>query len=152
MTHASAMATPVIARRAADLKAFRISAEDTNYFACLFDPLADGVTFTMVVEIFDRGGATPPNSHTIAEESFFVLAGSGIAECDGQTMPIEAGDSFTLRPGSDHKVTNTGAGKLYCLTFMTPNEGFAELIRGGVPVALDPEDLDVLRGRRLLRQ
>lgn len=148
MTHSSAMTVPVVARRSAELQAFRIAAGDSNYFACLFDPLADGVSFTMVVEIFEKGGATPPNSHTVAEESFFVLAGEGIAECNGAVMPIEAGDSFTLRPGSEHKVTNTGAGKLYCLTFMTPNEGFAELIRGGIPVALDDEDRAVICGRR----
>ncbi len=143
----SAMRSPVIARRASALQAFRIAEGDTNYFACLFDPLADGVSFTMVVEIFEPGGATPPNMHSVAEECFFVLAGTGVAECDGAAMPIGPGDSFTLRPGSEHKVTNTGEGKLYCLTFMTPNEGFAELIRGGVPVTLDAADLAVIGGR-----
>lgn len=146
MTLTSSMASSVIARRAASLEAFRIAEGDSNYFACLFDPINDGVTFTMVVEIFDKGGATPPNSHSFAEECFFVLAGNGVAECDGAQMPIGPGDSFTLRPGSNHKVTNTGARKLYCLTFMTPNEGFAELIRGGIPVKLDEDDLSVLRG------
>ncbi len=141
------MTAAVVARRADALQAFRIAPGDSNYFACLFDPLADGTTFTMVVEIFEPGGATPTNSHCIAEECFFVLAGTGIAECDGASMPIAPGDSFTLRPGSDHKVVNTGPGKLYCLTFMTPNEGFAELIRGGTPLALDEADLAVLRGR-----
>ena len=39
----------------------------------------------------------------------------------------------------------TGAdGKLYCLTFMAPNEGFAELIRQGTPVELTAEDLTVI--------
>ena len=71
------MLSPVIARRAADLRGFRISPQDTNYFACLFDPLEDGVTFTLVVEIFEPGGRTPPNTHQAAEECFFVLAGSG---------------------------------------------------------------------------
>ncbi len=143
----SAMTSPVIARSARALQAFRIAPGDTNYFACLFDPLADGVTFTMVVEIFERGGATPPNMHTIAEECFFVLSGTGTAECDGALLPIQPGDSFTLRPGSNHKVTSTGPGKLYCLTFMTPNEGFAELVRGGTPVTLDADDLGVITGR-----
>ena len=73
------MATSWIAKCAADLQAFRISPTDTNYFACLLDPLADGVSFTMVVEIFEPGGKTPPNDHSIAEEAFFVLAGTGRA-------------------------------------------------------------------------
>jgi hypothetical protein len=42
------------------------------------------------------------------------------------------------------EIRNTGASKLYCLTVMTPNEGFAELIRAGEPVELDEEDLRVL--------
>ena len=141
------LASAVIARRADALQAFRIAEGDSNYFACLFDPVADGVTFTMVVEIFEQGGATPPNSHTIAEECFFVLKGTGVAECGGASMPIGPGDSFTLRPGAEHKVTNTGDGKLYCLTFMTPNEGFAEMIHAGIPVPLDAEDIAVITGR-----
>jgi hypothetical protein len=43
-------------------------------------------------------------------------------------------------------VENTGRTRLYCLTTMVPNEGFAELIRAGVPDRLDAEDLAVLEG------
>ena len=140
------MQAPVLARTAATLRAFRISPADSNYFACLFDPLADGVSFTLVVEIFEPGGATPPNTHAIAYESFFVLAGTGVALAGGQEMPIGPGDAFVLRPGVEHIVRNTGAGKLYCLTFMTPNEGFAELIRGGTEVDLTDADRAVIAG------
>ena len=42
---------------------------------------------------------------------------------------------------------NTGAGKLYCLALMVPDEEFAALIRGGTPVSLDDEDRAVLSGR-----
>jgi mannose-6-phosphate isomerase-like protein (cupin superfamily) len=141
------MKTPVIGKRAADLRGFRIAPTDTNYFACLLDPLADGVSFTLVVEIFEPGGKTPPNTHSAAEECFFVLAGEGVAAANGKTMPIGPGDCFVLRPGVEHVVENTGAKKLYCLTLMTPNEGFAELIRNGTPVDLAPEDIAVLTGR-----
>ncbi len=141
------MSAPVLARRADSLRGFRIAPGDTNYFACLFDPLADGVTFTLVVEIFEPGGRTPPNTHQVAEECFFVLAGTGKAYVDGQEMPLGPGDCFVLRPGVEHVVVNDGPGKLYCLTLMTPNEGFAELIRNGTPVDLAPEDIAVLTGR-----
>ena len=67
------------------VQAFRISPDDSNYFACLLDPLADGVSFTLVVEIFEPGGKTPPNTHAIAEEAFFVLAGTGRAIADGDS-------------------------------------------------------------------
>jgi len=138
----------VLLRRAGDWRAFRIAPADTNYFACLFDPVADAVDFTLVVEIFAPGGATPPNTHRVAHETFFVLAGEGVAEADGAAVPIGPGDALVLRPGVEHVVRNTGAGKLYCLTLMTPNEGFAELIHAGTPVPLDAEDLAVITGRR----
>jgi mannose-6-phosphate isomerase-like protein (cupin superfamily) len=143
MMHANA-----IARHARDLRGFRISPGDSNYFACLFDPLEDGVSFTLVVEIFEPGGRTPPNTHSVAEEAFFVLAGSGLAHADGKALPIGPGDALVLRPGVEHVVENTGPGKLYCLTLMAPNEGFAELIRRGTPVDLSSEDIAVISGER----
>jgi len=142
------MTLPAIAKHATDLQAFRISPGDSNYFACLLDPLADGVSFTLVVEIFEPGGKTPPNTHGIAEEAFFVLAGTGRAIAGPMTREIGPGDVLVLRPGVEHVVENTGAGKLYCLTMMTPNEGFAELIRGGTPVTLTDEDRAVIGGVR----
>jgi len=140
------MSAPVLARRAADLRGFRIAPGDSNYFACLFDPVADGVSFTLVVEIFEPGGRTPPNTHQVAEECFFVLKGSGKAYADGVEMLVGPGDAFVLRPGVEHVVVNDTAEKLYCLTFMTPNEGFAELIRSGIPVDLTAEDVAVIAG------
>ncbi|HZU63953.1 MAG TPA: cupin domain-containing protein [Novosphingobium sp.] len=133
-----------VARSVADVAAFRISPKDTNYFALLFDPEGDGIEPVCVVEIFNVGGRTPPNSHAIAHEFFYVLHGQGMAHCAGASRAIAKGDALMLRPGAEHVIENTGATRLYTLTFMVPNEGFAELIRAGEPVALDAEDLAVL--------
>ena len=127
-------------------KAFRISPNDTNYFVMLFDRQTDAIDNIFVIEIFNKGGATPPNEHAAAHEFFHVLHGEGVARCDGKVTSIRKGDSLLLHPGSEHVIENTGAGKLYTLTVMTPNEGFAELIRGGEPVQLDADDLRVLQG------
>jgi hypothetical protein len=43
-----------------------------------------------------------------------------------------------------HCIKNTGAGRLYALCIMVPNEDFSELIRSGIPTQLDAEDLQVL--------
>jgi mannose-6-phosphate isomerase-like protein (cupin superfamily) len=142
------MTRAAIARRAAELQGFRIAPDDSNYFACLFDPVADGVGFTLVVEIFAPGGRTPPNTHDAAEEAFFVLAGHGRAHAGDTVIDLAPGDALVLRPGVAHMIENTGPGKLYCLTFMAPNEGFAELIRRGTPVALTADDLAVIAGGR----
>jgi mannose-6-phosphate isomerase-like protein (cupin superfamily) len=130
----------------AKAKAFRISPKDTNYFVMLFDEQTDEIDNIFVIEIFKEGGATPPNEHAAAQEFFHVLHGEGVARCDGKVLAIKKGDSLLLHPGSEHVIENTGAGKLYTLTVMTPNEGFAELIRGGERVELDADDIRVLQG------
>ena len=136
----------------AQSKAFRISPTDTNYFVMLFDHESDRIDNIFVIEIFRPGGATPPNEHAAAHEFFHVLHGEGVARCDGKTLPIRKGDSLLLHPGSEHMIENTGAGKLYCLTVMTPNEGFAELIRSGQPVEVEADDIAVLQGRNVTDQ
>lgn len=138
----------LIVRRSGDYKAFQISPDDTNYMICIADPVADGdagIGFTAIVEVYRHRGKTPPNSHAVAHEMFYVLAGEGTATCDGESVDLAAGDAIVVPPGAEHVVENTGPGKLYTLTVMVPNEEFAELIHGGEPVALDDEDLAVLR-------
>nr|WP_154324434.1 cupin domain-containing protein [Pantoea sp. 201603H] len=130
----------------ADAQVFRISPQDTNYFAVLFDKQQDDIDNIFVVEIFTVGGATPPNAHVHAHEFFYVLQGEGVASCNGNEVVIGKGDALLLHPGNEHLIRNTGNGKLYTLTVMTPNEGFAELIRSGEPMTLDEEDLRVLSG------
>jgi mannose-6-phosphate isomerase-like protein (cupin superfamily) len=130
-----------------DYQAYRISPDDTNRLALVFDPTIAGMSLTYCVEIFDVGGKTPPNRHRVAVEMFFVLKGEGRATCDGKTVDITAGDSILVPPNGVHGVENTGSTRLYTLCIMVPNEDFAELIRSGMPVELDAEDLAVL-GRR----
>lgn len=127
-----------------DYQAFRISADDTNRLAIIFDTASANTSLTCCVEIFDVDGKTPPNRHQWAVEMFFVLKGEGMAVCDGKTMPIKAGDSLLVPPTGTHMIKNTGDSRLYTLTFMIPNEDFSELIRSGVPVELDEEDMAVL--------
>ena len=130
----------------AKAKAFRIGPNDTNYFAMLFDGEKDAIENVFLVEIFTKGGATPPNEHAGAHEFFYVLHGEGTARCGEDVMPIKKGDALLLRPGNEHVIENTGPGKLYTLTVMTPDEDFAKLIRSGQPVELDAEDVRVLTG------
>lgn len=133
-----------IAKPAQSYEAWRISPGDSNRLALIFDPVADGANFVAAVEIFDHGGRTPPNQHVVGQEMFFVLKGEGHARCDGRTVDVRAGDSLLLKPGTMHELENTGPGRLYCLTIMVPDDGFAALIRSGVRAELDAEDMDVL--------
>jgi mannose-6-phosphate isomerase-like protein (cupin superfamily) len=136
--------TNVSAKMAKSYEAWKISPSDTNRLALIFDPDADGANFVAAVEIFDRGGKTPPNKHAVGQEFFFILKGTGRAVCDGRAMDIGPGDSLLLKPGVEHALENTGDGRLYCLTIMVPDDSFTALIRNGTRVSLDEDDLAVL--------
>jgi mannose-6-phosphate isomerase-like protein (cupin superfamily) len=131
-------------RRARDCRVSRISSADTNKFVMTVDPVTDKAPFLSVVEIFETGGKTPLHHHDHAHEMFYVLEGSGRAHCGSVTYDMEKGDTLVLPPGMDHIVENVGAGRLYCLTVMVPNEGLAELIRAGMPMALDGRDQRII--------
>ena len=135
-----------IAKTPESLRAFKIGPQDTNYFACIADPISEGVPFTMLVEIYEPGGATPPNTHAKAFEHFFILKGTGKGYCDGMQVDLGPGASLLVPPGKEHIVENTGTDKLYALCTMVPNEGFAEMIHAGHPVELTAEDIAVLTG------
>ncbi len=128
-----------------DYQAYRISPESTNRLALVFDPISTRTSLTYCIEIFDVGGKTPPNRHQMAVEMFFVLKGEGVAMCDGKAVDIRAGDSVLVPPTGIHVIENTGIGRLYTLSIMVPNEDFAELIRSGISVELDEEDMAVLQ-------
>ena len=134
---------PVI-KSPSDYQAYRISPDDSNRLAIVFDPAMANSSLTCCVEIFDVDGKTPPNRHLFALEMFFVLKGEGRATCDGKTINIKAGDSLLVPATGTHLIENTGSERLYTLTIMVPNEDFAELIRSGTPVELDAEDMAVL--------
>ncbi|MGK7899862.1 MAG: cupin domain-containing protein [Hormoscilla sp.] len=128
-----------------DYHVFRISTTDRTRLAIVFDPKSSDFSLTYCIEIFDVGGKTPPNRHDMAVEMFFILKGEGLASCDGKKVPIQAGDSLLVPSTGTHLIENTGKERLYALCIMVPNEDFAELIRSGIPVELDEEDMRVLR-------
>lgn len=127
-----------------DLEAHRISPGDTVKMAVLSGP-ADGSGTTVVFEIWEPGGAQPPNSHPASVETFVVLAGTGHAYSDTHERPLQAGDVLILPAGSVHRIVNTSrTDRLYTITVMAPDDGFAALIERGPAAPLDPEDLAVL--------
>lgn len=140
------MMSAVIAKTPAQYEAWRISPGDSNRLALIYDPDADGAAFVAAVEIFDVGGKTPANAHEVGQEMFFILKGEGVATCNGKQILVKTGHSLLLKPGSVHALENTGAGRLYCLTIMVPDDRFTALIRAGVRAELDAEDLAVLGG------
>ena len=127
-----------------DYQAYRISPEDTNRLAIIFDSQSADNSLTVCVEIFEAGSATPPHRHNFAVEMFFILQGEGIAVCDGKQTSLQTGDSVLMPKTGTHYLMNTGKERLYALCMMVPNEDFSELIRNGIPAPLDEQDLKVL--------
>jgi mannose-6-phosphate isomerase-like protein (cupin superfamily) len=132
-----------VRRRAESLAAWHITPGDTVKLAVIAGP-ADGLDHSVIFEIWEPGGAQPFNTHPESTETFFFLRGVGRAESDGEVTDVGAGDLLVLPPRTLHRIVNTGAGRLYAITTMLPDAGFAELIQSGTPAVLDPEDLAVL--------
>ena len=127
----------------AELRAFLISPGDTVKLAVLRRP-DDLYDASVVLEVWEPGGAQPPNSHPGSVETFYFLRGEGLAHCDGRDEPVRAGQLLVLPPRSVHRIENTGSGRLYAITTMAPDAGFAAMIEAGEPAELDPDDLAVV--------
>lgn len=66
------------------------------------------------------GGATTEHYHRVAEELYFITAGSGRMRLDGEERDVAAGDCIVIPPGARHKLVNTGAGELRLLCCCAP--------------------------------
>jgi len=51
--------------------------------------------------------AFPYHAHSLIEEMFFVLEGSGTLRHDGQELPVKAGDLIAAPCGTAHQLVNT---------------------------------------------
>lgn len=122
-----------------------ISAGDTVKLGVIRSPRG-GDEASVLFEVWEPGGAQPPNSHPNSVETFWFLRGEGIAVSDGVEMPVRAGQLLVLPPGSVHFIRNTGPGRLYAITTMTPDDGFAAFVERGPRSDFDADDLAVLDG------
>jgi len=134
---------PSVTRRG-EITFHHITPGDTVKLAVLAGP-ATGSPTTVVLEVWEPGGAQPANSHPESTETFVVLAGQATAYSDGDAVHIAAGDTLTLMPGSVHRIVNDSpTERLYTLTIMQADGGFADMITRGPRAELDQRDLAVL--------
>jgi mannose-6-phosphate isomerase-like protein (cupin superfamily) len=54
------------------------------------------------------GGSTLEHYHGRAEEIYFITAGKGKMQIEGETAEVKAGDAIAIPPGKKHKLWNTG--------------------------------------------
>jgi hypothetical protein len=69
-----------------DLQMHYITAGDTVRLGVFAGPEISPVT--VILESWDEGGSQPPNTHSVSTELFLVLRGHGVADCDGNEVPI----------------------------------------------------------------
>ena len=122
----------------AELEMHHITPGDSVRLAVLAGPEVSPVT--VILESWEVGGAQPPNSHPHSTELFLFLKGEGVATCDGVEAPVAAGDTLVLPATSVHHIRNTGTGRMYSITLMSPDDGFADLVRRGPVAVTDDED------------
>jgi len=125
-----------------DLQMHHISAGDTVRLGVIAGPETSPVT--ILLESWDVGGSQPPNSHPHSTESFIFLRGEGLATCDGNEATVSAGNTLVLPASSLHFIRNTGAVRMYAITLMTPDDGFAEMVRSGPLAQTDDEDRSLI--------
>jgi mannose-6-phosphate isomerase-like protein (cupin superfamily) len=125
-----------------ELEMHYISAGDTVRLGVLAGPEISPVT--VILESWDVAGSQPPNTHPRSTELFLFLRGQGVASCDGNEVAVKAGDTLVLPPTSVHFIKNTGDSRMYSITLMSPDDGFADLVRRGPMAETDDEDRGVL--------
>ncbi|GGM81494.1 cupin domain-containing protein [Dactylosporangium sucinum] len=129
-----------IVRKLAEIPAHLISPGDTVRLAELAGPV-HGTSASVFLEIWDPAGAQPVNSHEESAEVFIVLRGEATAYSDDEAVDLVPGDILVLQPGSEHRIVNTSATeRLYTITVMAKDNGFAKLVTDGTPVGLSHED------------
>ena len=77
-------------------------------------------------------------------ETFLFLRGTGRAYCDEFELDVRAGQLLVLPAGSLHRIENSTDAKLYAITTMAPDDGFAALVNRGETAPLDDEERAVL--------
>ena len=65
-----------------------------------------------------EGGAD--NRHRGADQWLYVVAGTGVAVVEGQSVALKAGTLLVIERGERHEVRNTGRGLLKTLNFYYP--------------------------------
>jgi mannose-6-phosphate isomerase-like protein (cupin superfamily) len=141
------MIKPFLYLEARTLKPYWISPGDTVKLAPIAVP-SDGVENSVFLEVWDPKGAQPFNSHPDAVESFFFLAGEGLAMSDGAEKRVSAGGFLVLGKGTNHRIVNLGKSKMFAITTMMPDNGFADLVLSGTPAEWDSEDLAFFSERK----
>ena len=66
------------------------------------------------------GESTVRHHHRVSEEIYYLTAGTGEMEIDGERSAVGLGDAILIPPGARHQITATGAEPLRLLCACAP--------------------------------
>ncbi len=66
------------------------------------------------------GSSTQEHYHPKTEEIYYITAGSGRMDIDGDIRDVKPGDAIAIPPGKKHKLWNTGSETLSLLCCCAP--------------------------------
>lgn len=125
------------------LQGYRLSPDDHCRMALLSNPEVGGCT--MFLEIHDPCDRVPAHAHHHAAELFFILRGSVIFHVGGQSITAKGGDFVVVPEQAIHDLENPGKDRVYILTVLSHDEGFADMLEHAISSPLDAEDIATLR-------
>jgi mannose-6-phosphate isomerase-like protein (cupin superfamily) len=125
------------------LQGYRLSEADHCRLALLSRP-GEG-NCTLFLEIHDACDRVPPHAHHHAAELFFVLRGTVIFHVGETAIHARGGDCVVVPEETMHDLENPGPERVYLLTVLSSDDGFAAQLQQGIPTPLDATDLAVLR-------
>ena len=125
------------------LQGYRLGSHDHCRLALLNRPESGGCT--MFLEVHDPCDRVPPHSHHHAAELFFILRGRVVFHVGDRSIGASGGDFVVVPEDALHDLENPGPDRVYLITVLSSDGGFADLLEHGIPTPLDAEDLAVLR-------
>jgi len=75
--------------------------------------------YQLITCTLHAGSSIGLHRHETSDDLNFVLAGTGVAVCDGTEEILSPGVCHVCRKGSEHTIRNTGSGDLVLLTVVT---------------------------------
>jgi mannose-6-phosphate isomerase-like protein (cupin superfamily) len=81
---------------------------------------------TLAEAILAPGQQTQRHYHAASEELYYLLAGEGEMEVDGERSAVGPGDAILIPPGAWHQITATGDSQLRFLCCCAPGYTHAD--------------------------
>ena len=125
------------------LQGYRLGSQDHCRLALLNRAEPGGCT--VFLEVHDPCDRVPLHCHHHAAELFFVLRGTVVFHVGDRSISASGGDVVVVPEEALHDLENPGHERVYLLTVLSCDGGFADLLEHGIPTPLDADDLAVLR-------